>query len=308
MPLSKQGIIGATAGVLLATVVVVSVYEGRVALANGFGETTIAPGEYAWIADGSAPSEANERPERLALPGVDGDGAATSSESQSARGHAIPETADAQQAEILRLRGRVEQLEAEVSGGASPPEPGGELETPFYPRSEDELQELAQVCGIRVDDPPVFGLEPGAVGDRGDEMGLVEDERQTMDESISHVHQWYREALRDLYVEATGDERGSASLSPRAMLAEISATSLSGESGRVMRALSQERAGLAQTPQNLDESSALERAWRLRASLGDELQRVLGEALGEERAAELRSHDGGWVWNRSSFRGCQRGQ
>src|SRR5207249_4282357 len=55
---SKQGLIGAASGAVLATIAVVTVYEGKVLVASPAGQRPVAAGERATLAPASSPSPA----------------------------------------------------------------------------------------------------------------------------------------------------------------------------------------------------------------------------------------------------------
>ena len=96
----KVAVLGAAGGALVAATVVVSVYEGRVALANSAGETQVAAGATAVARPGSAPRV------------VDG------------RGAAMEEQVRRLAAERDHLRTQVAQMEAQVRGMMLAPSQG----------------------------------------------------------------------------------------------------------------------------------------------------------------------------------------
>lgn len=313
--MTKRNAASAMVGAALAAAVVVTVYEGRVALATNHGETEIGPGEVAWARSESAPSQpidvASARGERMP----------TGSSSSSTAG--VPESDDEDvPAPVLRerlaalraqretegeelesLRARLRELERTGDGG--PSTTSLLRSNPWYPPTTEDLEELVEQCGIRSDVPPVMGLEPGEVGRNAERMGISEGELPIVNEAIRQLHERFLERLRPLYLEATGDEAGARSLSADAMIAQINSAAMDGEVRDAHRQIARERAGQASPTTNVGELTPAAQALRLHANLGDELQSLLSAELGEDRSHDLRAAQGGWPWGRSYSRTCE---
>ncbi len=136
------------------------------------------------------------------------------------------------------------------------------------------------------------------------EIGVTEPEVAAINDAIRRTHARFTEQLRAAYLEATGDSDGAGTLSPRAILEELEDKALPGESSRVRRALAEERAGLRPRLDDLSAVGPSERGIRLLARQGDEMQAVLAQSLGAERAHAIRASQGGWPWGRSRHAGC----
>lgn len=310
---TKRNIASATVGAVIAAAIVVTVYEGRVALANERGETELGPGEVAWAEVDGPPSEAvdvasldHRSPlagsRRAATDPAGDDESATAPELRQRLAALRAEQAE-EQAELEALRARVQSLENAPDSG--PTETQRLRRNPWYPPTSEDLEELVEQCGIRSDVPPVMGLEPGHAGENAEALGLSEGEVPIVNDAIRRLHQQYNDQLRELYLEATGDERGAQSLSAEAMMAQINAAALPGEVREAHLQVARERAGQLEAPADLEELSPATRSIRLHAGLGDEFQRLLAAELGEDRAHELRAAQGGWPWSRSYSRACQ---
>lgn len=313
--MTKRNAASAVVGAALAAAVVVTVYEGRVALATSQGETEIGPGEVAWARGNSPPSQPIDVAE------VRGEGTTSTGTVATSAGEAIESDDEDVPAPVLRerlaalraqresqdqelgsLRARLRELEGASDG--RPSKTGDRRSNPWYPPTPEDLEEMVSHCAIRSDLPPVMGLEPGVVGNKAERMGLSEAEEQIVNDTIRGLHQSFLTRLRSIYLEATGDETGAQSLSADAMLAQIYSTALDGEVREAHLQLARERAGQAEPMANSDDLPLASRALRLHANLGDELQHLLSEDLGQTRAHELRAANGGWPWGRSNSRTC----
>jgi hypothetical protein len=304
MRLSRDSVGGAAVGAAVVAAVLVTVYEGRVAVANGEGDATIEAGERAWLRAGAPPQEAGDGRADEAPVGPFAD-----APSVAATADELREVNAALRAAGLAQGRRIAELEAtvaELSGRAPTGDTGTDLDERWFPVSDDELRALVDECTLRLDQPPIDGIEPGDVERRSDELGLGPGELEVLRAAVAQLHESYRSRLRPLYVEATGDAIGAASLSPRAMLAEIRDKSPRAATGGAMMRVVRERAGLEAPPDDLAALPPYERALRLFAGLGDELEALLADELGEPRAFELRAAAGGWPWSRSQFSGCGR--
>jgi hypothetical protein len=295
MKINPQGSkVGFIAGAALASTVVVTVYEGRVRLANGNGQTEIGAGER-----GSLPADA--RPKRLATEEV------PSSQVGAARVPAL-RIADAPDLESLRQKLAVQDKElAELrklrNAGKGPAEK-------YLDIPKDELLARAQRCEIRFDVPQVIEFEPGVVGknstgDWGEKAGLSDTERDAMNESLRDLHARLTRDLRKLYIELSGDERTAQQLPVGGLMAFIMQKSSNEERVQARDHLSKELAGLAAAPADLSRTSVAERALRLFSRAGDDLERSLGEKVGSERAHSLRRIKDGWPGGRNAMGGCE---
>lgn len=310
MTLNRQSIGGAVTGAAIAAAVVVTLYEGKVVLANEHGTRTLAPGEQSEMRASESPAEARD---------VHKSGAAGSSVEglpeldENASPEEIRTQNAALRAAFQEQQTRIQTLQRQLAIGPSAPAAqasGGGAGFDLTRRTVDltpaELAELAQKCEVRIDLPPVMSLTQqnlAADDDHVKELGLATTELPAVNDALRRIHDGFIAQLRQLYVEATGDAQNANTLSPGAMLEEIEDKAPEDSNGLSER-IARERAGLAQPPSDLSLLSPNERARRLLASLGDDLEHTLAQTLGPERAHELRATQGGWPWGRSTYRGC----
>ncbi|MEM9189013.1 MAG: FecR domain-containing protein [Myxococcota bacterium] len=306
-----QAVGGAAVGAAVTAVTLVSVYEGRVAVANDQGTIEVGAGEFTSVTAGEAPASVEEtdredgwtpreaeaqadlRPaDHPALGQLRADDDLSLPELRE-RHEALLRRAEAQAREVERLQERLD----EVDGNDR------DLDNLFYPTTEEDLRILAERCEVRVDYPPVLGIEPGDVGDELGDLQLSAEEHAAVQDAVNRLHGSFLEELRELYAEATGDTETMASLSPQALLAELRDKSPRNIAEQTMSQIAQERAGL-QPPTPEVERLPYERAVRRYSNLGNEFQSLLAQSLGHERASELRAQKSGWPWSRSRFGGC----
>ncbi|HEY0986900.1 MAG TPA: FecR domain-containing protein, partial [Kofleriaceae bacterium] len=273
---NQKLVIAGLAGAAIASTVLVTVYEGRVIAETGAARTELAAGSQATLRDRGQ---------------VIVDGAVVGSAADVARAtrEQLVVRTQAQQAELVRLRARVAQLE----GSAVPdgqawdvPEPGRVWHDP----SPEKLAEWAATCHVRTDEPALDRFTPRTKPDveRGITAGELGDYNAAMTETLKR----WKELTRSLYIEVTGDTVGADTLSNEAMRREIEEKSPRTEMNVVLQRISQERAGLAAPPADLSKTSALERLTRAYVQLGDQSEAALAKRLGAQRAHEIRGE--GW--------------
>jgi ferric-dicitrate binding protein FerR (iron transport regulator) len=292
-----QGIVGAALGAAL----VVTVYEGSVLFADKGGGTraaaageriVVAPGEGGVAAAGAptpAGGEAAGAAIALAAPPAD-----ISRDDLLVRDRV-------QRDEIAALRGKVRELEQ--AGGGRGPRDRDASGRPWFDPSPADLAAFAKECRVRVDLPPLADRVRATGPEDAKELGLVDGEPAILDAATTTVLDRYAAGLRAIYLEVTGNQAGADELSMQAMASEIRDKSGEGEDGRVRALIARERAGLARPPADVSKLSPYERQFRLMASLGDDLERELGVALGADRAHAIREAAGGWPM-RMEMAGC----
>jgi ferric-dicitrate binding protein FerR (iron transport regulator) len=297
---SKPSVVSAAVGAALSAVVIVTVYEGRVLLASDGGEVAIAAGESATARAGAAPALIDQ-PAHPAVPD-----AISLAPPPTDISHADFLARDeGQRAEIARLRDRIAGLETPAAAAADAHRQGDDDDDDWVDDpSPETLAAWAKECRVRLDFPPVFDSEPMQVPpNMAARFDLREEERVVANRLFAGFHERFQEEVRALYVEATGDVDGAATLSLQAMSGEIEDKSAPGEAVRVRQRLARERAGLAPAPTSLVKTSPYERYFRLLAALGDDFEAALAAELGPARARELRAVNGGWGM-RMSMAGC----
>jgi hypothetical protein len=301
MRLDKQAYVGAAVGAAAMATVLVTVYEGRVLLANEHGRTEVRAGERASVGSDGIPGPAvaareggpGPRP-RIVVNEAPPPSADTTREQLIAR--------DAEQRkQIARLQARLAELEAGGGGGDGH---GADLKTAhFFAPTHDELLAMAKSCTVQYDSPPLgtepFKISPQTVAS----LHLNDEEAQAFAQTMTDVAARTTAQLRSIYVEVTGNAQAAEELSAQAMQREIAEKSGRDEEAQAAKQLSAERAGLVQPPANVAQRPAVERMMRLMQGVGDALEAELGKAIGPDRAHEIRAARDGWP-SRTKMSGC----
>ncbi len=298
-PMDRRAALAAGIGALAATTILVSVYEGRVLLANERGRTELTAGERGTAQGAAVPSrvvaEASKRLAAIASP-LPPPAAGATREELLRR--------DAQQREELaKLRARLGQLE---SHSIEPfDRKAGDA---FFNPSQDELAQMAKECKLQWDSPSL-SLSPETMDDKtAQEMGMNDEERRQFDHVSADFDGKMIAQLRALYIEVTGDKAGADTLTPQAMETEIRSKVPDAVAKEAYWRLSHERAGLIAPPTDPRGASPIERFLRLETTAGDEFERQLGAAIGPDRARALRAEHGGWGSRSISSSDCPPGR
>ena len=167
------------------------------------------------------------------------------------------------------------------------------------------LDEWAALCRVRADLPP-FGVDSDLadIEAAADQLGLAGGERASFRAAALELTSASLVRLRDVYVAATGDDDGAASLDPDAMAEQIVRTATLGEDARLRATLSQERAGHVAPPTDTGQMSPFEEMIRLTLAAGDDFERRLAARVGAARARSLRQRFGGWPGPDFDWFGC----
>jgi len=278
---STKLLLAGLAGAAIASTVFITVYEGHVIAETRSARTELAAGSQATLsgADGTT---------------VAGTLATPTDDTHASREQLLVRTR-AQEAQLEQLRARVALLEKsapdpEAPGVVDVPEPGRTWHDP----SPEKLAGWVATCHVRTDEPALDRFSPLTEPDKtlGLEAGELPDYNATM---TGMARQW-KDFVRSLYVETTGDTAGADTLSSDAMRREIEDKTPPGERSLVLQRVSQERAGLAAPPADLSKASTLERLMRAYFQLGDQAEAALGKRLGPERAHEIRGEGWGSRW------------
>jgi hypothetical protein len=274
----KAGAVGAAIG----AVVLVTVYEGKIRLANGHGQLDVAAGQRAM-------ASAETSPAALEAAKAKGGDSRTPGE---ARPRAFEQAV--LQGELTRLRERNDELERKIA--ALPPAEAQERRPlEVLNPSKEELLRRAKTCSVAWDRPWLGpGNEGPPVSQLQKDLDVSAEEAEIIRASRARLAQRTNDEIRRLFTELTGDTRLAQSLSIPAMKAEINANAPEGEPQRVYQRLAAERAGLQPPPASPVGQSAYERLTRLETGAGDEHERDLAAELGPARARELREKKGGW--------------
>jgi hypothetical protein len=297
-PMKKQSLLAAGVGAVAATTILVSVYEGRVLLANEHGKATLSAGEQASARAGEAPVPVGNA-QNDAVAQMNG-ALASNSAAEGLTRDQLLQRSEAQRAELDKLRARVHELEA--GGGSGDKKKDGDHS--FFEPTKDELQAMAKDCKLKWDRPGI-GVNPQTMGpQRASELGLSEQERAEINRVNAELNQRVLTQLRALYVEVTGDKAGADSLTPQALEEEIEQKSPENVVQQTYFRLSHERAGLQAPPADSAGQPPVERLMRMMTTLGDDYEQKLGAAIGPDRAHQLRADQGGWNSRSQSSHGC----
>lgn len=305
-PMRKQTLIGAGVGAALAATVVVTVYEGRLLFANDDGKTEAKAGETIVVGpeSGTAVVKTEVSPDEVA------DMIAPAPADDITRDDLLVRD-EQQRQEIAALKAQMKKMEKRMADGPhgqrvkrGRPDTHDEDGRPWFDPSPEVLKEFAAECRVRYDTPPVTGMKPMQLGpDMAGELGITAEELAALNEVMTVMHATWRDRVRELYIEATGDSAGADSLSSQAMQQEIADKGAEGEMPRVQKLIAWERAGMVEPPADWSNASPVERYYRMLSQLGDEMQIMLGDRIGAERARYLRDKNGGWG-RRMEYAGC----
>lgn len=293
---TKQLLVSGTVGAAIASAVVVTVYEGHVVADSKTGnQTQIAAGNRATLgADGRTTIVAGTQ----ATPASDApDPIARTIDTKTATREQLVARAEAQEAEIAKLRAQVVELKT-GDIGHDQNDPGRAWHDP----SPETLKAWVGECHIRNDEPGLDRWQPQTTLGKN-ERGLEPSELTPVNEVIAQLQKEWKVLVKQLYIEATGDVQGAETLSTEAMRREIEEKGAPGEHENILERIAQERAGLvpAPTAEQLAKSSPFERLFRAYLQLGDKTEAALAKKLGAERAAAIRGD--GWG-SRSDWSGC----
>ena len=283
-PINRDVMKGAGLGAVLATAVVVTVYEGGVTFANPSGRVHVAPGETATARTGEPPR-------------IGGTATTLAVDVQNL---------DEARAKIAELQGQLAVARGDRKADTDPRhgDPGR-----YYDPSPDTLREMAATCWIAFDQPPPADNEL-VDGDLASTVGVSTAERAAINEAYRKVQERELDAIRKLYMELTGaDADATAPLSFEALDAEIKAKTSDADEIAARRNIARARAGLdpEPSPAELAHRSAIERMIRIRMRLGAEAEAAAASVVGAARAHDLRTHNGvGWRNTVSDYGGCDK--
>jgi FtsZ-binding cell division protein ZapB len=274
---SRAHLTGAGVGAALATVVLVSVYEGRVLTASPVGKAEIGAGQSAQL-EGSRPRLVDEREARTTRAA-----AAAPTSANPATPTELQERNEQLAREAQRLREQVQSLQSQmqkISGDAR--------STKTFDLTKEELTAMAGRCELRWDTPSLDSEAPKVADKARKELGLNATERAAIDKVLAENHQQMTTQLRQLYIDVTADRKGADSLSPESLKREIEDKSSRDDLKAVYQRLARERAGLQAPPADLSTSSPLERLYRLLTGMGDRLEKSIGAQIGPDLAHRYR--------------------
>jgi ferric-dicitrate binding protein FerR (iron transport regulator) len=295
--IERKSMVAAGVGAIAAATILVTVYEGRVLLANEHGKTVLSAGEQAGARSGEAPAPAHD----AVAQNHDAVAQNSAPPAEGITREQLLARDQQQRAELDKLRVRVHELEGAAPAGGKA---AGKDDRPFFEPDKEELQAMARDCKLKWDNPTI-GLNPPTLSARrASTLGLSDQERVEIDRVSAEENARVLKELRALYVEVTGDKAGAESLAPQAMENEIMSKSPEAVVQQTFYKLSHERAGLQAAPADLRGAPASERLMRLMTGLGDDYEQRLGAAIGPDRAHQLRAENNGWDSRNRSMVGC----
>ena len=282
------------AGAAIATALIVTVYEGRVLLANDRGQVAIGPGQTGTAAPGTAPRATGDHATAPTTAPIAA--TATTTQAPADLAHAT--------ARIAELEAKLREIEAERD--FPPRDPAR-----YYAPSQDTLRALAEKCWLAFDVPP-FSAD-GEVELVTDEVAqkarLTPRERAQINDAYQDEVESRLADLRALYTELTGDTAGARTLSVEALGSEIKSKTPPGEELAARRRIARERAALDPRPGEgeLAHRPVIERYLRLISTMGDRAEAAAAARIGADRARALRAIEGvGWHSSVSDYGGCDR--
>lgn len=298
MKIGKQALGGAAIGAVAMATILVTVYEGRVLLANEHGQTEVRAGERATFAAVGPPGPAAAAREHAASKPKIIVAEAAPPPAGATREQLITRDA-AQRREIAELRAHLAELEAEASGGGPAKQKQGGRS--FFAPSKDELLQMAKDCTLQFDMPPL-SLEPIKIPPKmAEKLGLTDGERSAIQEVTGEVVARALAQIRAIYVEVTGNAGAAEELSGTSMMREIE--DKAGGTGQAMKLLAAERAGLVPPPADPSARPASERVFRVLQGIGDLVEQELAKRIGPERAHAIRAENDGWQQH-TKMSGC----
>jgi len=301
MKSSRAGLAGAAVGATAATLLLVTVYEGKVLTASPRGELEVGAGQVARLRPGEAPERlGQDRGPRHA-------GGAAVAEADSVY---APSTTEGLVRQNQKLRAEKESLESrlDVLQSQLQQTAGKANRGKILGLNQDELAQLAKRCELRWDMPPLGTSPPRVDSKAAKALGLSQTERDSVKRVFADFHGKLLQDLSRLYVEVTGDAKSAEHLSPGAMMSEIEDKSPKEEIKQVYQRLARERAGLQSAPADLSSTPAVERLFRLLTTAGDRVEQALGGEIGPDLARRYREHRDGFGSRSRSSLGCPGSQ
>lgn len=281
MNTQKQRLKSISLGAALATITVVTVYEGRVALANEHGSTEVGAGQIAHADAAHPPAPARSR--------VDAESVVPEAKRES------QVKASAEQVMVSDLRARVRELEAELETTRTlvekdDDEISSEEQTAFlqkmYNPTQEQLREAAKNCELSFAVPAALPSGGYLTEDNTEQLGLAADEVTAMTQALDDARDRGRDRLEAIYVDATGDAAGAAELSVDAMRAEILNKAVPDDLTESRQRVVKERAGMLDAPA-LGEGTPVERYYRHELQQAADAYSSVSGTVGEDRAYEV---------------------
>jgi hypothetical protein len=277
----KHAIVGATAGAALATVVV-TVYEGHVAVRNAHGATEVGAGSKVGMTQDNAPSAA------LAVAG--------DPQKAALLAGAPPDTATrddlltrdtVHRQQIAALENQVKELSRmRVAAPAANNKEGGRPErTKMHDFTQDELKQMAANCEVRWDAPD-FDVDGHSIpADEAQKLGLTAQDMAAYQRILKQTNADMLAQARQIYRDVTGESGDN--LEFNSMWSEVEGKLGRKEWQQARTRLSQEKAGMMQ-PQDPAQQSPAYRFLKLMSGTGDAVAQQLDKEIGSDKERALR--------------------
>lgn len=302
MDSKKAAVLGAAAGALVATTVVVTVYEGKVVTAAPGGEVTLEAGEGARMGATGAPrrfrpemsaAKRDESAEEVVARVADDAPVVPEDETPQALHRALTKA----NLENHHLREELAKAKQEL---AEAPE-----DRKFFEPSERQLQTMADDCLVSWDVVSTGPKPPTVPDDDVEKLNLAQGEREIVDRLLKASHDELKETIRQTYTAVTGDTN-TGSLATEAMFAEITDKTPTESMRALFLRLSHERAGRMPPPAEGAPMEPIEQMFRVLTSSGDRLEQAIAAELGPEQASAIRGAHNGWNSKSKSSYGCPK--
>ncbi len=294
MGLTKGSLSAAGVGALAASALLVTVYEGRVLLASERGKAEVAAGQQASLRAGEMAMVHDSLQAGDKAPATN---VATTLLAPGETREQLLARVAAEQAELVRLRKQMQDLEAEKSSKLDP----NSLDHPFYAPSQAELLQMAKECKLSWDDPSL-GTRATIPMKQARKVGLTAEEIDQAQRTTAEFNKQYVADLKKFYTEVGGEKTVADTIDPANLWWEISQKTDQTEMRQIYQRMAQERAGLAQPSVSSEGQSPTERMMRRVLKAGDDYEAVVGQAIGPDLAHKLR--DKGWGSRHNSSYGC----
>jgi hypothetical protein len=283
------------AAVAAASVLTVFVSEGHATVTSRSRQTIEVGAGQRWQAGDLVVAEASSAP-ATSKPTTNAGQTNTSGAVTDAmsREELLAEVA-ALRAERAKLLAQKAKLEQQLKGSGVGSRLGGRN---YYRLSHEELKEAADRGELRLRNPQLsdreFKIRDGVVR----ELGLSEQEKQSIIDIYRRSHQRIHDGLAALYTQIGGDKSMATTLDGESLLREIESKSLKEQSTAAIREIANERAG---NPAAADQQPgpAITQAYRLLIQdenrVLDDLDALLSPARAEAFVNNPQSNHGDWV-------------
>ncbi len=312
---------GAAVGAAVSALVVVTVYEGRVEVARGGEVRALEPGERATLGEeiAIAPARAargvggGDAAARNGTSGTSGARTLAAPAGTSASRDRVGDAVDGSEAgaRIATLERDNAALRTELAAlrvKAAEADAVREAHK-TYDLGQAELDRMAERCELRWDTIGYrLGEPPRVPREEAEPFALTDAQLDALDEQLAAENARLIEAIRQAYVEVTGDDLAAIqAVAPEALFNEVQDKTPIEERRRIFQLLARERAeGVAPdvTPARLAELTPIERLLRVITSSGERLEAAMGEVVGPEVARQMRDARGGFGNRHRSSYGC----